>query len=240
MPLEELQPNHPRWLETADNLCAESTLQCDLTDLALAWRCRLAREPVSSRGALLRSLYGAWSRSLRNTTLSEENWHAYLRDWQMGTADKVSIKGSKKMCEGVRRLWKSRGGKPPGSGRAAQAAARKIKQLVRGHATQGVQRTIYKRENQKTLRETSAALMWCNENYAARKQQIFGDVKLDFFEKKEFQKRLCAELRAKPNHEKRMFPLAWPLDSSALHPSLCGVSSKCIQTSKLHSCLVEG
>ena len=105
---EGLPPQHPRWGELADELA--DTPLCCLVPLARMWKARLFACLLALRGLLLHNLAHCFLRCLRETTLKEECWHAYMRDAALRQAPLYKNTVAKVCVEGIARVHKARGG----------------------------------------------------------------------------------------------------------------------------------
>ncbi len=137
--------------ETADSAAWDSLAQqfvdansCCLGDVAACWQDMLSSPtlPVDMRGSYLRKLYLLHAYASRSTTLSEEHWHAFLRDVWSPLPSAYGNQCCRHVLELLRRIWEHRGG------RNLSSPPPKLKAVMRKLSTRGfhVQRTIYKRK----------------------------------------------------------------------------------------------
>jgi len=199
--IEHLPENHPEWANKARVLVNHRS-PCCLFPLCQTWKERLRLEgDERHRGVLLSRLYWTFVSSLRMSTLMEENWHSFLKDWNWKPAQKYTRIATLKVNEHIRRVWSVRGGRclskpPPNVTKAFRLAAR-------GKVLPKSKRTVYHRHNRPV---TDAMAAFHYKNRVAR-QGCPENADLKGHALRERKQELFKEFMGWPQHEKIRHPV---------------------------------
>ena len=198
---EGLDQSHAKWQELAALLLA--TPDCCLYPLVVQWKLRLAVVVGDGAGQLLFKLYHAFVRALRESTLKEEAWHAFLRDWCYAGAQRYTQKATGQVIECIRRTWAARGGRDlraplPKITKRLQANQIHNSRESRNRIT--TNRTVFLRPDRKTTTQEQAI---CYMHEKMKEQGLRFE---NMEQRSNAMRGLCREYRAKPEAFRRRYP----------------------------------